>query len=65
MVCPVGAVSNTTCSYAAIAASSASRAVNSLKEATSVVHEPDRCSVIEAISAAGSRSRTGPTIRSR
>ena len=65
MVCPVGAVSKTTWSYAAVRASSASRSVNSLNEATSVVHEPDSCSVMAAISAAGSRSRTGPTIRSR
>jgi len=30
-----------------------------------VVHEPDSCSVIAAISASGSSPRTGPTMRSR
>ena len=50
---------------AAYVESSVSRAVNSLNEATSVVQEPDNCSVMAAISATGSRLRTGPTMRSR
>jgi len=39
--------------------------VNSLNDAISVVHDPDSCSVIDAISEAGSTARTGPMIRSR
>ncbi len=65
MVCPVGAVSNTTWSNSAVELVSASRAVNSLNDATSVVHEPDSCSVIEAISLSGSSPRTGAMMRSR
>ena len=65
MVCPVGAVSKTMWSYWPIRFSSASRAVNSLNEAISVVHEPDSCSVIEASSLSGSSPRTGAMIRSR
>ncbi len=66
MVCPVGAVSNSTWSNDAISPSvSVSSEVNSSNDATSVVHEPESCSVIEAISASGSNPRTGPTMRSR
>ena len=65
MVWPVGAVSKTMWSYWPIRFSSASRAVNSLNEAISVVHEPDSCSVIEASSLSGSSPRTGAMIRSR
>ena len=65
MVCPVGAVSKTTWSYRPARLSSASRAVNSLNEAISVVHEPDSCSVIMASSLSGSSPRTGAMIRSR
>lgn len=39
--------------------------MNSLNEATSVVHDPESCSVIAAISASGRRPRTGPMIFSR
>ena len=52
IVCPVGAVSKTMWSYCGRRRRSAAT-VNSLNEATSVVHEPDNCSVIAAISAAG------------
>ena len=64
-VWPVGAVSKMMWSYLVRNSGWVSRSVNSLKEAISVVQEPESCSVIEAISAAGSSARTGPTIRSR
>jgi hypothetical protein len=64
-VCPVGAVSKMTWSYPAMSDGSASRPVNSLKDAISVVHEPESCSVIEAISFSGRSPRTGPMMRSR
>jgi len=65
MVWPVGAVSKTTWSYWSVRLSSARRSVNSSNEATSVVQEPDSCSVIDASSSSGRSPRTGAMMRSR
>ena len=66
MVCPVGAVSNSTWSNCLIGPSeSVSNSVNSLNEAISVVQDPESCSVIARSSCSGNRPRTGPMMRSR
>jgi hypothetical protein len=64
-VWPVGAVSKTTWSNAAVAASSPSSFENSSNAAISTVQAPESCSSMLATATAGSTPRYGPTMRSR
>ena len=64
-VCPVGAVSKMTWSNSAVAFVSPSKRENSSKAAISKVQEPENCSSMLLIAAAGNSFRYGPTIRSR